>query len=135
MVRVRRPAVAFIYTAGVPTSHLAHAFVFASDLERVAAFYAGAFGMRRENSSDAGFVIMRAFNVGVELGQLFALYVILIGMSYWRMTPNFARGARVANFALAGAGSSSWSLLFFPPSTPSIPRGSVGSSASGRWVS
>ncbi len=44
----------------MPTSRLAHAFVFASDLERVAAFYAGAFGMRRENSSDAGFVIMRA---------------------------------------------------------------------------
>jgi predicted enzyme related to lactoylglutathione lyase len=44
----------------MPTSRLAHAFVFASDLERVAAFYAGAFAMRREPSSDAGFVIMRA---------------------------------------------------------------------------
>jgi predicted enzyme related to lactoylglutathione lyase len=43
----------------MPTSRLAHAFVFVVDLERVAAFYAGAFGMRRENSSDAGFVIMR----------------------------------------------------------------------------
>jgi predicted enzyme related to lactoylglutathione lyase len=44
----------------MPTSRLAHAFVFASDLDRVAAFYTGAFGMRREDSSDAGFVIMRA---------------------------------------------------------------------------
>lgn len=42
------------------TSRLAHAFVFVCDLDRVAAFYAGAFGMRREDSSDAGFVIMRA---------------------------------------------------------------------------
>ncbi len=44
----------------VAPSRLAHAFVFACDVERVAAFYAGAFGMRRENSSDAGFTIMRA---------------------------------------------------------------------------
>ena len=42
------------------TSKLTHAFVFASDLERVAAFYAGAFGMRRESSADAGLVMMRA---------------------------------------------------------------------------
>jgi predicted enzyme related to lactoylglutathione lyase len=39
---------------------LAHVFVFVSDLERMAAFYAGALALRRENSSDAGFVIMRA---------------------------------------------------------------------------
>jgi predicted enzyme related to lactoylglutathione lyase len=44
----------------MPTSRLAHAFVFVSDLERVAAFYTGAFGMRREQSSEPGFVMMRA---------------------------------------------------------------------------
>ncbi len=41
------------------TSRLTHAFVFARDLERVVAFYVGAFGMRCERSSDAGFVMMR----------------------------------------------------------------------------
>lgn len=39
---------------------LAHVFVFTSDLERMAAFYAGAMGLTREDSSDAGFVVMRA---------------------------------------------------------------------------
>ena len=39
---------------------LAHVFVFTSDLERMAAFYAGALGLRREDGADAGFVIMRA---------------------------------------------------------------------------
>jgi predicted enzyme related to lactoylglutathione lyase len=38
----------------------AHGFVFTSDLERMAAFYAGALGLRREDSADAGFVSMRA---------------------------------------------------------------------------
>jgi predicted enzyme related to lactoylglutathione lyase len=50
----------------MPSSRLAHAFVFASDLERVAAFYGRAFGMRREPSSDAGFVMMRA-GAGADL--------------------------------------------------------------------
>jgi predicted enzyme related to lactoylglutathione lyase len=44
----------------VKPARLAHAFVFASDLDRLAAFYAGVFGMRRESSSDPGFVMMRA---------------------------------------------------------------------------
>lgn len=39
---------------------LAHVFVFTSDLERMAAFYAAAMGLTRQNSSAAGFVIMRA---------------------------------------------------------------------------
>jgi predicted enzyme related to lactoylglutathione lyase len=46
---------------------LAHAFVFAVDVERMVAFYAGAFGMRRDPSSDAGFVIMRAVAGGADL--------------------------------------------------------------------
>ena len=45
-----------------------------------------------------------AFNVGVELGQLLALGVILIGMSYWRRTPSFIRHAYTANVAMMSAG-------------------------------
>jgi predicted enzyme related to lactoylglutathione lyase len=50
---------------------LAQVFVFTSDLERMAEFYAGAFGLRREGSADAGFVIMRAATgADVALHQL-----------------------------------------------------------------
>ncbi len=45
-----------------------------------------------------------AFNVGVEIGQLLALAVILIGMSHWRRTPSFARHAYTANVAMMSAG-------------------------------
>ena len=45
-----------------------------------------------------------AFNVGVEIGQLLALAVILIGMGYWRRTPSFARNAYTANVAMMSAG-------------------------------
>lgn len=45
-----------------------------------------------------------AFNVGVEIGQLLALTVILIGMSYWRRTPSFGRYAYTANVAMMSAG-------------------------------
>ncbi|CDN88104.1 hypothetical protein BN948_02536 [Hydrogenophaga intermedia] len=45
-----------------------------------------------------------AFNVGVELGQLLALALILIGMSYWRRTAGFARHAYTANVAMMCAG-------------------------------
>ena len=45
-----------------------------------------------------------AFNVGVEIGQLLALAVILIAMSYWRRTPSFARHAYTANVAMMSAG-------------------------------
>jgi hypothetical protein len=45
-----------------------------------------------------------AFNVGVELGQLFALSVILIAMSYWRRTAGFVRHAYGANVAILTAG-------------------------------
>jgi hypothetical protein len=37
-----------------------------------------------------------AFNVGVEIGQLLALSVILIGMGYWRRTAGFLRQAYTA---------------------------------------
>jgi len=45
-----------------------------------------------------------AFNVGVEIGQLLALAIILIGMSYWRRTPSFVRNAYTANVAMMSAG-------------------------------
>ena len=45
-----------------------------------------------------------AFNVGVELGQLLALGLILIGMGYWRRAGSFHRHARAANIALICAG-------------------------------
>ncbi len=45
-----------------------------------------------------------AFNVGVELGQLAALTVILIAMSYWRRTKSFFRHAYNANVAVMAAG-------------------------------
>lgn len=45
-----------------------------------------------------------AFNVGVEIGQLLALFVILIVMGYWRRSPNFMRQASVANIIMVGLG-------------------------------
>jgi hypothetical protein len=45
-----------------------------------------------------------AFNVGVELGQLLALFVILIVMGYWRRSPNFIRQASIANWIMVGLG-------------------------------
>jgi hypothetical protein len=45
-----------------------------------------------------------AFNVGVEIGQLLALAVILIAMSYWRRTSSFLRHAYTANVAMMSAG-------------------------------
>ena len=45
-----------------------------------------------------------AFNVGVEVGQLLALTVILIGMGYWRRTASFLRHAYTANVAMMSAG-------------------------------
>ncbi len=49
-----------------------------------------------------------AFNVGVEIGQLIALAIILIGMSYWRKTPGFLRHAYTANVLMMTAG---WVLI------------------------
>ncbi len=45
-----------------------------------------------------------AFNVGVEIGQLFALAMILIVMSFWRKTDGFFRHAYTANVAMMSAG-------------------------------
>jgi hypothetical protein len=45
-----------------------------------------------------------AFNIGVEIGQLLALFVILIVMGYWRRSPNFIQQASVANWIMVGLG-------------------------------
>jgi hypothetical protein len=57
-----------------------------------------------EISPDGLLPNLLAFNVGVEIGQLLALTVILIGMSYWRRTPSFIRHAYTANVAMMSAG-------------------------------
>jgi hypothetical protein len=49
-----------------------------------------------------------AFNVGVEIGQLIALAMILIAMSYWRRTTGFMRHAYAANVLMMTAG---WVLI------------------------
>ncbi|ANK83187.1 MAG: hypothetical protein TEF_00440 [Rhizobiales bacterium NRL2] len=41
-----------------------------------------------------------AFNVGVEIGQILALAVILIAMSYWRRSPRFFAQAYTANVVM-----------------------------------
>jgi hypothetical protein len=45
-----------------------------------------------------------AFNIGVEIGQLLALAVILIAISFWRRTDGFRRHAYNANVAMMAAG-------------------------------
>jgi len=45
-----------------------------------------------------------AFNVGVEVGQILALFVILIVMGYWRRSPVFMSQAVVANVIMVGLG-------------------------------
>ena len=64
-----------------------------------------------------------AFNVGVELGQVLALAMILIAMSYWRLTPSFGRRAWAANVAIMSAGFVLMGyqlvgFLVYPPSAP-----------------
>ena len=45
-----------------------------------------------------------AFNVGVEIGQLLALFTILIIMGFWRRTASFGRYAYAANVLTITAG-------------------------------
>ncbi len=45
-----------------------------------------------------------AFNVGVETGQMLALMIVLIGMSYWRRSTSFVRRGKSANVVLFAAG-------------------------------
>lgn len=57
-----------------------------------------------EVSSDGLLPNLLAFNVGVEIGQLLALFAILIVMGYWRRTRSFMSHAYTANVALMCAG-------------------------------
>ena len=45
-----------------------------------------------------------AFNIGAEIGQLLALFTILILMGYWRKQSNFFKQAYTANVAMMSAG-------------------------------
>lgn len=49
-------------------------------------------------------VNLLAFNVGVELGQLFALTFVLIILSFWRRYPSYLKFSTVSNTALMSAG-------------------------------
>ncbi len=57
-----------------------------------------------EMPSDGMVPNLLAFNVGVEIGQLLALYMILVFMSHWRRTASFARHAYRTNVAIMAAG-------------------------------
>lgn len=59
-----------------------------------------------------------SFNVGVELGQIFALSLIFIALTYWRASPSFVRHAFATNTVLLSAGMlltfyhlSAWALV------------------------
>jgi hypothetical protein len=55
--------------------------------------------------SQAGLVTnIISFNVGVEIGQVLALSVVLIGLSYWRMQGGFLKHAFATNTALMTGG-------------------------------
>src|SRR5262245_50833705 len=45
-----------------------------------------------------------SFNVGVEIGQVLALTVVLLALSYWRTRPGFLRHAFVTNTVLMTGG-------------------------------
>ena len=55
--------------------------------------------------ADDGLVTnMLAFNVGIELGQIFALAGVLIALAFWRGSASFQRHAQIANTLLMAAG-------------------------------
>ena len=60
--------------------------------------------MEYEINPDGLLANLLAFNVGVEVGQILALFVILIVMGYWRRSPNFMRQATYANLVMVGLG-------------------------------
>jgi hypothetical protein len=53
-----------------------------------------------EIAEDGLLANLLAFNVGVEIGQLLALFVILIVMGYWRRSPDFMRQGAWANVVM-----------------------------------
>ena len=55
--------------------------------------------------ADDGLVTnMLAFNVGIELGQIFALAGVLIALAFWRTSASFQRHAQLANTLLMAGG-------------------------------
>ena len=57
-----------------------------------------------EIAEDGLLANLLSFNVGVEVGQLLALFVILIVMGYWRRSPNFMTQATYANWIMVVLG-------------------------------
>lgn len=57
-----------------------------------------------EISPDGLLANLLAFNIGVEIGQMLALGMILIAMSYWRKAPSFWRHAYSANVMMMSLG-------------------------------
>lgn len=57
-----------------------------------------------EMSKDGLLANLISFNLGVEIGQLLALSMILIAMSYWRKAGGFFRHAYAANVLLMTCG-------------------------------
>ena len=57
-----------------------------------------------EIAEDGLLANLLSFNVGVEVGQLLALFVILIVMGYWRRSPNFMAQATYANLIMVFLG-------------------------------
>lgn len=57
-----------------------------------------------EIAEDGLLANLLSFNVGVEVGQLLALFVILIVMGYWRRSPNFMTQATYANWIMVSLG-------------------------------
>jgi hypothetical protein len=55
-------------------------------------------------SPDGLLANLLAFNVGVEIGQILALWFILIAMAFWRRSDSFARHAYAANVVIMAAG-------------------------------
>jgi hypothetical protein len=58
------------------------------------------FGLKQ----DGLFANLLSFNLGVEIGQFFALSFILLGIAYWRRFSSFLRFANVTNTLLISAG-------------------------------
>lgn len=57
-----------------------------------------------EIAEDGLLANLLAFNVGVEIGQILALLLIVIGMGYWRRTAGFWHQAYTANVMMMSAG-------------------------------
>ncbi len=55
-------------------------------------------------SKDGLLVNLISFNIGVEMGQIIALSVVLIFMSFWRKTGKFEKNAYNTNVALMSGG-------------------------------